>query len=306
MKPPPFLRPLSGNNVVTASDLVRHFGLWQDRANRQPIYVLHRGRPRLMLASMEIMQALCVRQDPLAGDGSTMGPGVDTLLELTRDIILLVDPDLVLLRTSHAAKRYFGERARPGAVLHDVMLTPNADLLMGAVRRTMATGLAETMEIGASFPGRSMAVVIDRIDVGACLRISDVTVADELAAARATQLGDADALAATGLMAMGRINLRGYLEAPITAIAAMAGIDPASLAGTRLISLIDLGVRPAVGHAIELAIDTQAATCVDAALLMGGADAKPVRIGFAPISRGSQIDAISVAVVVQQEPAPKN
>ncbi len=299
MKRPILPRPLNGTNVVTASDLVRRFGLWQERANREPVYVLHRGRPRLVLTSVEMMQALCAPHEALARDAGTLGAGVDTLLDLMADMLLLVDRDLALIAASRAARRYFGESAQPGTPLADLLQSPNAALLIEAVRRVMASGLAEAIDIGAPFAGRTITVAIDTVDTGACLRISDVTVADELAAMRTAQIADASALSATGLAAIGRINLRGYLEGPTGAIAAMAGVAPESLAGTRFVGLIDIGTRAAVGQAFENAIEAHAPVRVDAQLLVGGAAATPVQIGFGPVARGSTIDAVSVAVVAR-------
>jgi len=51
--------PADRDDMTTASDLVRRFGLWSDRATREPVYVLHRGRPRLILASVELIEMLC-------------------------------------------------------------------------------------------------------------------------------------------------------------------------------------------------------------------------------------------------------
>lgn len=47
------------DHLVTSSDLVRRFGLWQERALRGPLYILHRGRPRFVMTSVETMDALC-------------------------------------------------------------------------------------------------------------------------------------------------------------------------------------------------------------------------------------------------------
>ncbi len=253
MKAPPLPGSANGSNVVTASDLVRHFGVWQERANRESVYVLHRGRPRFVLTSVEIMQTLC------APHGGML----------------------------------------PGAALADLLRTTSTALLTEAVRRVMASGLAEEIETAGPYAGRSIAVAIDPIGAGACLRVNDVTMVDDIAAIRAAQIADADALAATRLAALGRINLRGYLEPPFAPIAAMAGIDSTSLARTRFVGLIDVGTRIAAGEAIEAAIDTRAPTSVDATLLVCGATPKPVRLGFSPSRRGSRIDAVSVAMVAR-------
>lgn len=290
-------KPLGADNVVTASDLVRHFGLWQERAGREPVYVMHRGRPRFVLASVEIMQALCSPHVADAGDAALPGIGVESLLDLTRDMILIVDRDLALVSASRPARGYFGDNARPGTMLDALFRTASATLVSEAVRRVIASGLAEEIEAGGPYTGRSIAVAIDPLGGGACLRISDMTIVDDMATIRAAHIADVEAQAATGLVAIGRINLRGYLEPPFSQIGAMAGVDALSLVGTRFVGLIDVGTRVAVGQALETAIDTRAATHIDALLLVCGATTKPVRIGFSPIGQGARMAAISVAIV---------
>lgn len=299
MKAPPLPGSANGSNVVTASDLVRHFGVWQERANRESVYVLHRGRPRFVLTSVEIMQTLCAPHGGMLPGGADIAKSAEPLLDLTRDIMLLVDEGLTLIAASRQARGYFGENALRGAALADLLRTTSTALLTEAVRRVMASGLAEEIETAGPYAGRSIAVAIDPIGAGACLRVNDVTMVDDIAAIRAAQIADADALAATRLAALGRINLRGYLEPPFAPIAAMAGIDSTSLARTRFVGLIDVGTRIAAGEAIEAAIDTRAPTSVDATLLVCGATPKPVRLGFSPSRRGSRIDAVSVAMVAR-------
>ena len=299
MKLPNLAGPLNGTNVVTASDLVRRFGLWQERAGREPVYVLHRGRPRFVLTSIEIMQALCAPHEAPLGQAAAPALGMEALLDLTRDLILIVDRNLVLIAASRAARGYFGDATRPGTPLPDLVRTPSAGWLIEAVLRVVASGLREEIEIGAPFAGRSVSVAIDPVGAGACLRFDDITIVEELAAMRAARAADTDALAATGLAAIGRINLRGYLEAPFGAIAAMAHVDAASLAGTRFVGLIDLGTRVAVGQALETAISARTPVQVDAILFAAGSIAKPVRIGFSPIVDRSLVDAVSVVIVAR-------
>ncbi|MBN8815057.1 MAG: hypothetical protein J0J06_06385 [Sphingomonas sp.] len=51
--------PADRDDTTTASDLVRRFGLWSERATREPVYILRHGRPRLILASVELIEMLC-------------------------------------------------------------------------------------------------------------------------------------------------------------------------------------------------------------------------------------------------------
>lgn len=290
-------KPLGTTNIVTASDLVRHFGLWQERASREPVYVLHRGRPRFVLTSVEIMQALCSPAQGAATGDTTPAMGVESFMDLTRDISLVVDRDLALISASRPARRYFGDTAKAGTPLGDLFRSASAPFLLDAVRRVIASGLTEEMETGGPYAGRSIAVAIDPIGAGACLHISDMTMIDDIAAIRAVHVADIEAQAATGLVAIGRINLRGYLEPPFGPIAAMAGVDAQSLSGTRFVGLIDLATRVAVGQALETAIETRAPTQVDASLLVCGATTRPVRLGFSPVGQGVRLTAVSVAMV---------
>lgn len=292
-------KPLGTTNIVSASDLVRHFGLWQERASREPVYVLHRGRPRFVLTTVEIMQALCSPPQGAVTGVTTPAMSIESFMDLTRDLLLVVDRDLALMSASLPVRRYFGESVKPGTALGELFRSASAPFLLDAVRRVIASGLTEEIETGGPYAGRSIAVAIDPVGAGAgaCLRITDLTLTDEIAEIRAEHSADRGALAATGLVAVGRINLRGYLEPPFGPIAAMAGVDAQSLSGTRFVGLIDLATRVAVGQALESAIETRAPTHVDATLLVCGATTRPVRLGFSPVGQGIRLAAVSVAMV---------
>ncbi|OYW21508.1 MULTISPECIES: hypothetical protein [unclassified Sphingomonas] len=290
--------PLNGTNVVTASDLVRHFGHWQERASREPVYVLHRGRPRFVLTSMETMHALCAPHQSAPVESATPGIAFEPLLDLTREIILLVDHDLALIATSRAARGYFGEGARTGVPLANAVRSASSALLVDAVRRVMASGIGEKIDIAAPYAGRSVVIAIDAIESGAFLQVRDITLVEELAALRAEQAAVFGALMVTGKAAIGRINLRGYLEPPLGGIATLVGLESATLLGSRFIALIDSATRPTVGQALENAIETRQPVRCDAALLISGAPSNPISIAFNPIRRGSVIEGVSVAVIV--------
>lgn len=73
--------PADHDDTTTASDLVRRFGHWSERAVREPVYVLHRGRPRFVLASIEFIKMLC---RPREGDGDDDRASLDETFALSR------------------------------------------------------------------------------------------------------------------------------------------------------------------------------------------------------------------------------
>ena len=306
MKRPSFSPAPNADNVVTASDLVRHFGLWQDRAGRAPVYILHRGRPRHVLTSIETMQALCAPHE--RDEGEHPAAGDLALLGITDDLLVIVDRDLDIVAASHRARRYFGDAVRPGQSVDALSAGGRSNHLRAATARVMATGHDETIDIPAPYAARVLACSIspfpgaDGPGGGAALALRDVTLTDELADERSWARACGEAAAATAMCATARLNLRGYLEAPDAAVANFLGGDVRMLGSVRFITLIDVGTRVAVGTAFEQVISTGEPISVDAQILLGGADPRAVRIGLAPVRSGATI--VAVAALLVETPLP--
>lgn len=168
----------AAEHMVTASDLVRHFGLWQERASRAPIYILHRGRPRLVLVSVETMNALCaIPSDPpdrafLSAEAIT----ATQLLDNVRDIVLLADRETTILASSRTARAHFGQIVKPGAPVDTITPPPSRALLAGAMRRVGNSGIGESLTLpSAARAGRMLALRIEPIGDGTGIFAEDVT-----------------------------------------------------------------------------------------------------------------------------------
>ena len=155
--------------IVTSSDLVRHFGLWQERAARAPLYILHRGRPRFVLTSIETMDALCATHTPplLAATGlacvtiNPRGYAVDpsatlaAMTGLTRDALTMI---------RFVALAEIGARVALGAAIEQAMAgkTPaplHVGLLVNrADPATVRIGLAP-LRIGTAITGVTAVLV---------------------------------------------------------------------------------------------------------------------------------------------------
>lgn len=241
--------PTAGDTqTVTASTLVRQFGLWQERAARSPVYILHRGRARLALTSVELMEAMCAPARAAEGHD-------DALLEAIGDIVLIIDENLAVTRMSAAARRYFDADAIPSLTLERLAPGPVTDFLVETTRRVIARGTAETVEIASlRRPGRRLSVAVQPWGPGAALFAHDVTLEEELKDAAGHVRALDQALAVVEDAAAARINLRGYLESPTPSLAALTGIAIEALASVRFVTLLEVGSRVAVAEAIEAVI----------------------------------------------------
>src|SRR3546814_8649705 len=62
------MRALRAADRVSASQLVRRFGHWQNVASERPVFVLHHGNPRWALISIPLLSNLADEADHDAGD----------------------------------------------------------------------------------------------------------------------------------------------------------------------------------------------------------------------------------------------
>lgn len=160
-------------DIVTASDLVRHFGLWQERAARTPVYVMFRGRPRLVLTSIEVMETLVAPHVP---DRAVQAPDATALLDLVRDMIVIAGADLRITATSRTARAYFGEAVAPGLSLDTLVPIPSREALMKTLRHVVAAGVSQTIDLPS--PRRIGGILTLHLDPhrhGVAARIEDIT-----------------------------------------------------------------------------------------------------------------------------------
>jgi len=286
------------DQLVTSSDLVRHFGLWQERATRAPLYILHRGRPRFVLTSIETMDALCAAHvtEPTAPASAQID--ATALLDGMRDMVLVSDGEGSIVASSRTARAHFGAAVAPGAAVDSVAPSSTRAFLTDAIRRVLESGAGDRLDIpSASRDGRMLTLAIEPTGAGVVLFAQDGTpereAAQALAAARAL---DAALLATTGVASV-TINPRGYAVDPSATLSAMTGLTRDALAMIRFVALAEIGARVALGAAIEQAMAGDTPAPLYVSLLVNRADPVSVRIGLAPLRIGATIDGVAAVLV---------
>ena len=288
---------VDGDIVVTTSDFVRRFGTWQERALREPVYILHRGRPRFVMISVETMQQLCEPRAAPTDQPAIGGKADRALLDLVDDMVLLLDGDLEIVASTAAARRYFGTALDQHGAVGGLPDGPAATIIEAALRRVLASGLAETIDVAAPYPARVLSWSITPYLGGVAMMARDATVIDDLAAAHGAQRAFDAALLATGAGVTLRLNLRGHIVGAAPSLATMVGLSASALAGIRFATLIERATRVAVSEAIDAVIVTGENRGVDTDLLVGGHATRPVRIGMAPIRTGATIEGVAALIL---------
>lgn len=285
--------------LVTSSDLVRRFGLWQERATRMPLYILHRGRARFVLISVETMDALCAAQTP--GGRATID--ATALLDGIGELVLIAGGDARIVAASRAARAHFGGLAAVGARLDGVAPFATRPFLAAAMQRVIDSGVAERFDFASPVrAGRMLAAMLAPSGSGVALFAQDGTGAREHARTRAVAQAGAQAMAAVGAVAAVTLSPRGYVVDPDAALAALTGLTRDALATIRFVALSEIGGRVALGDAIERVLASGTVEAVDGTLLVNRSAALPVRIGLAPIRNGVAIDGASAIIAARARP----
>ncbi|VVT07431.1 conserved hypothetical protein [Sphingomonas sp. EC-HK361] len=280
-------------NLVTASVLVRQFGVWQERAAHAPVYILHRGRPRLAMLSVEILEALLA---PAARDADPQG-GASEIIDSVPSPLLLVDDQARITAINGAARALLGARPGNGTTLTALAGT-SAGPLASAIQRASSGSLGETAEIASPRDSaRTLALTMTPVHDGLLVAITDATLNDDIRTIQAERHAEVEARQAAGRSASARISLRGYVEVPDESLMALTGLAAETLATARFVSLFDVATRVSVGSAMERVIDGSGATGLSATLLVNRGDPLSVRVGLAPIRRGAaSIEGVSAAI----------
>ena len=287
------LPELAPDQQVTASDLVRHFGLWQDRAARAPVYIHHRGRLRLVLLSLELMDSLCA---PHSGDANAAGGSIEPMIDAIEEAIVLFGSDGRVTRANAAARSKLGDGAQPTRRARQISPASGVFLEDG-VARVLDSGVGETLDlVPERFPRRRLHARIAPLPDGCILVARDAT-AHEEARARAADLRALErAIEVSNVAARARVNPRGYLIDPDGALARMTGTTVEQLATARFLTLVAVGDRGRIGDMIEYVSANSAAVGTRANLLVHGATALPVALGLAPVERGGRVEEVSIVL----------
>jgi PAS domain-containing protein len=274
-------------DMVTASDLVRRFGHWGERALAAPVYVLHRGRPRLVLASVELIEMLC---RPYAEADADDAQRVAALLDGSPGMIVIVDRGLAIVAASRSVRARFGEHAARGAPVAGLVEAESAEALTQAIARVTGSAFAETIDLAfAGDPGRRVSLTIEPHPDGVAL-FGRAESGDDRASLDET-------FALSRGAAVARIDRYGFLDGPHTALAALTGIGATMLSSLRFVTLFSIQTRASVADLIAAVSEDGEPRSGPARLLIDSGDPREVNVAFAPRRPGAGIDGV-VALIL--------
>ena len=292
---------------VTAAELVRRFGQWQEQAMLRPVYITHHGRDRLVLLSTANYSALGARARAAAAG---LDPDGDASLELVLEQLsegfVAFDRDLRVTDINPAAAAYLRlVRADClGEQLFERIDGMRRSLIHGYLARALQSGEIGAFDLpSAAYQGRWLHVrTFPHADGAACL-LRDIT--DEVATRRladATQTTLA-AMAVHGGVGCAKLSPRGTFVQVDEALAQMAGFAAETLMRARLTDVLPLNRRVVAAREVEAVMSGGSARAFNSALLVNNGGELPVRIGLAELKGDYACDGAMVVVTPREATA---
>lgn len=281
---------LAAGGAVTAAEIIRNFGYWQQRALTQPLTVTHHGRARVMLISVEEYERL--RQGAAAP-----GPygDIEMLFENMKEGLVLHDASLTIVKMNRAAEAFFGVRRdeiHPGQVLP----SPRHEAIRTMLRRVLQTG--EILEYEADslmFPGRRIRLRSFPYRDGLATLFVNLTEQDRLREAAAELDASKRAVAAIKRVGLGKVDLTGKLVFADSVFETLTGATAAQLANTSLIDRVVTADRDGVRQAFGLA-NSEGQTSVLTVGISTPEGPRALILALAPMMRELRVDGILLAL----------
>lgn len=284
-----------GAVTVSAAELRRNFGVWQERAFANPIVVVRHGKPRLVLSSAQDFFAGA--PEPQTSKESGVLSAYAGIPDHSSEALLVMNRDLRVLVVNRVFEDLAGLHAsnmigRPGADLFAPGCEP---VVSGHFRHALQTGMAIQFDMpSALVEGRHYTFnVFPHADGIAALivnRTAEVALRDELEVCRS--LAASFALAVD--LAHARVSLRGLVEEPSPQFTRLMGLDP-TRPPLPFIEMVAEARRRQAAEALDRVLAGGPAVRLETAL-EGREDISAVVAVLAPIWRGPAVKGATLVV----------
>lgn len=277
---------------VTAGEISRNFGQWQDVALSGPVIVTHHGRPRVVMISAEHYAAAGLAEGPASFDNDSALHTAETarsaILGHMNEAFVALDPDLRIIAVNAVFEDLKGASAAQlvGLAWTEVFSAPVQALIGEQFRRVLRTG--ETLEFESEstvqsgrcfgvrvfpYPGGVAAVFVNRTEE------RDLRARLDRAAALET------ALSVLPGVATARLNIRGVLASMDADFLRLTGFSEAELRDCRLSDIVRPAERRALTQAVEHALQGDAPARLPVTLLIKDGAERTVELALATVRR---------------------
>lgn len=271
--------------VVTAGDISRNFGQWQDRALSGPVVVTHHGRPRVVLVSADVYSSWSTVAPAESSDGAFEASRA-AILDHMAEAFMALDERLRITAVNHAFKALTGLSAAQmiGRSWED-LFPPFTQVVLGErLKQVLASGEAQDFEVAGDGLGRRRyAVHAFPHPGGVAVLVQNRTAEQDLRVQAHDAKALEEALGALSQVMVLRMNIRGLLTDVGKPFAQLVGFSEEELGARRLWDLVRPSEQQALAAALESVMESARAAQLTATLMTKDGGELPVKIGASAV-----------------------
>ena len=284
---PSDLPRLRGLETVSAADLRRNFGVWQERALSSPVVVARHGKARLVLSSAD--HYLSVGAGKTEPEDLVSG-AVAAIPEHSSEALLILGRDLRVLAVNHVFEDLAGRPAARllGHIWSELFPEVAASPIGEHFRHVLRTGASIQFETpSAVSDGRHYAFNVFPHEHGIAALIVNRSAEAEMRA----QIEEYRSLSASfGVVsdaAYARVNLRAFIESASPQFPRITGFDPAARHHLPFTEILAAEARPEVLERLDEALSGGRPARFPTTILTAGGGTASVKMAFATIWRAA-------------------
>ena len=271
--------------VVTAGEISRNFGQWQDRALNGPVIVTHHGRPRVVLVSAGVYSSWNTSAPAEQSDGSFEASRA-AILDHMAEAFMALDDRLRITAVNHAFKALTGLSASQmiGRSWEDLFPPFTRVVLEERLRQVLASGEAQDFEVAGDGLGRRRYTVrAFPHPGGVAVLVQNRTAEQELRLQAHEAKALEEALGALSEVMVLRMNTRGLLTEVDRPFTKLVGFSEEELGAQRLWDLVRPAEQQALAAALESVMESARAAHLTATLMTRDGGERLVKIGVSAV-----------------------
>lgn len=287
---------------ITAGEISRNFGLWQDRALTSPVVVTNHGRPRVVLISAEQYSAWNEAGAVAAAPReSVFESSLAAVLDHVTEGFIAFDSRLHVVAVNHQLETLAVRSASQlvGRFWEDLFPTLARSVVGEQLKRVLRTGEPAEFEAVTEGPvQRRYAIRAFPYPYGVATLIRNRTAELEMAAQVQEARSLAAALTALPQMMVVNLNVRGVIRNLDASFAQLTGFTEEELRNSRLTDIVAPRERAAVAAALEAVLQGGAPRRISLTILQKNGGEQLLDVGLSTIHRDLLPDGVLAALML--------
>lgn len=294
--------PAGERTSVTAAEIIRNFGHWQQKALEAPLAITHHGRSRVMLIGVDAYERLIAnRPKTIGGDPIELLQFIDNATEG----FLAHDADLRLTYMNKVAEDYCGHHR--GQMLGRIASGQHAgapdNYFVSMWRQVLKTGEPVSFEVESRlFPGRRVSARAFPYKGGVGTLFLNITERDRLRSKAEQAKALSAAVSEGGVVATVMLDARGRLRSADSAFEKLLGFTAGDMKDVRLAACVVPKDRRRVEQFVEELWTNVKSGVVSCNVIVKNGTEKSFKIAVVPLMR-DDVPTAMLLVLTEAPPA---